>query len=114
MDARRRFLEDNEYFLTDEFSASVRSLHYGVAEQLGEAIDNTIYQIGYDIEGVNEWGIHVDYREETYYFCILIDRIDEHMIGFIDMELIDVDKYLDLINLNRQLNESLEVISCDN
>lgn len=113
MDARQKFLEDNEYFLTDEFSEAVRSLYYGLAEHLGEAIDNTIYQVGYDIQGVNEWGIHIDFEGETYYFCLLIDRIDEHMIGFIDMEQIDVDKYLDLINLNRQLNESLEVIGCD-
>lgn len=110
MDARQKFLEDNEYFLTDEFSEFVRSMYYGLAEVLGEAIDNTIYQIGYGMDGVQEWGIHVDFQGETYYFCILIDRVDENMVGFIDMKFIDVDKYLDLINLNRQLNESLEVI----
>lgn len=111
MDARQKFLEDNEYFLTDEFNEFVRGIPYELAELLGESIDNTIYQIGYEEYGTKEWGIHIDYRSDTYYFCLLIDRIDPNMVGFIDIKHIDVDQYLDLINLNRQLNESLEITS---
>jgi hypothetical protein len=48
MDARQKYLEENDYHLSDQFSQAIQSMNMELAGMLGDAIDNTIYQIGYD------------------------------------------------------------------
>lgn len=104
MDARQKYLEDNDYHVSDQFSEEVRSMGMELASALGDAIDNTIYQIGYDEMEFCDWGIRVEYLGDTVYFCLRIAKADSNDVLFDNIRRITLDEYLDLINLNRHLD----------
>lgn len=107
MDARQKYLEDNDYHVSDQFSEEVRRMGMELAGALGDAIDNTIYQIGYDEMEFCDWGIRVECRGQMVYFCLRIAKADTNDVLFDSVRRITLDEYLDLINLNRHLDEHI-------
>ena len=107
MDARQKYLEENDYHLSDQFSQAIQSMNMELAGMLGDAIDNTIYQIGYDEMEFCDWGIRVEYLGQMVYFSLRIARADSNDVLFDNLKRITLDEYLDLINLNRHLDEHI-------
>ena len=105
MDARQKYLEENDYHLSDQFSQAIQSMSMELASALGDAIDNTIYQIGDDEMEFCDWGIRVEYLGDMVYFSMRIAKAEGNCVLFDNVKRITLDEYLDLINLNRHLYE---------
>ena len=107
MDARQKYLEENDYHLSDQFSQAIQSMNMELAGMLGDAIDNTIYQIGYDEMEFCDLVIRIEYLGQMVYFGLRIAKADSNDVLFDNVKRITLDEYLDLINLNRHLDEHI-------
>jgi hypothetical protein len=54
-----------------------------------------------------DWGIRVEYLGQMVYFSLRIAKADSNDVLFDNVKRITLDEYLDLINLNRHLDEHI-------
>ena len=107
MDVRQKYLEENDYYLSHEFSEFIRLMGADVSSIICDTIDNTIYQIGNSKFAPCDWGMRIEIKGTTNYFCLRVGRAHTNDVIFDGMRRISLDEYLDLMNLNRYFDEHL-------
>jgi len=100
MESQLKSIKDKIYDIEDGYAISLEEMPPGLAYTIAVHIENNLPEVKVNDFTTYVYGGHVDYRSETYFFAFEIMHATGEYPTLTDVSLIEMDDYLDLINLN--------------
>ena len=101
MELRQKYIEAKGYDVTEDFMDSFGEINLPLAIEIAKHIEQCFIPIPNDTITSHVMGGVTSYLDEQITFAIEIIKFDENdFLILSDIKLIDMDDFLDLINLN--------------
>ena len=109
MGLRQKYIEAKGYDVTDDFMESFTEINLPLAMELAKHIEPCVIPIPQDLITSHVMGGIIIYNEEPVPFAIEVIQLDEaDFLILSDIKLIEMDEFLDLINLNLYIKKDDE------
>ena len=107
MDAKPRFIKEAGYDIAEEFVETLQQLDIRTGIKIAKFIEKNVDNIPTSkLTSTVIGGVVIDDDGEPITFALEVLKIkeQEEIIILSDIQLVSMDEYLDLLNLNKQLN----------
>jgi hypothetical protein len=105
MDVKRRYIKEAGYDVDDNFVEQLQGLDIRTGIKIAKFIENNVIKIPNNrLVSTVLGGVVVDDDNNPVTFVVEIIKDSSPHTILSDLKLIEMDEYLDLINLNKKLN----------
>jgi len=107
MDAKPRFIKEAGYDIAEEFVETLQQLDIRTGIKIAKFIEKNVGNIpASKLTSTVIGGVVIDDDGDPITFALEVLKIkeQEEIIILSDIQLVSMDEYLDLLNLNKQLN----------
>jgi len=107
MDAKPRFIKEAGYDIAEEFVETLQQLDIRTGIKIAKFIEKNVGNIPTSkLTSTVIGGVVIDDDGDPITFALEVLKIkeQEEIIILSDIQLVSMDEYLDLLNLNKQLN----------
>jgi len=105
MDAEQKFTLANSYEVDQNFIDKIKGVPISVSLSVAKLIDDCLLNIPHNNDDSQVHGGVVHYKKEAFFFSIEIFYRKDESPYLMDFNLVDSDKYLDLILNNLHLKK---------
>lgn len=105
MDVKQRYIRESGYDVAEEFVETLQTMDIRTGIKIAKYIEKNVHRVKDSslISTVLEGMIMDDNKQPLTFALELIKNNSRHII-LSDLQLISMDEYLDLLNLNKKLN----------
>lgn len=100
MELALKYIKEKTYDIEEGYAISLEEMPPGLAYSIAVHIENNIPEVPVNDYTTYVYGGHVQYNKQPYAFAFEIMHATGEYPTLTDVTLIDIDEYLDLINLN--------------
>lgn len=101
MGLKRRFIKDSGYFAEDDFLDAMDNMDSDLAIKIALYIEENVTDIPPNKLTTYVLGGVVNHENHAYTFILEILNEGDGLVTLTDFDFIDMNEYLDLINLNQ-------------
>mgnify|MGYP003643448024 FL=1 len=106
MESQLKYIKDKTYDIEDGYVLSLEEMPPGLADTIAVYIENNIPDVAVNDLTTYIYGGHVSYYSEVYFFAFELMKASGEYPTLTDLSLINLDEYLDLINLNLHIKSN--------
>lgn len=100
MDLQLKHIKDSDYKVEEFFLESMGKLPLSLAFAISVYLDDNLPELKENLLTTHILGGRITYKESPFYFVVEILYDEDQVLTFTDIMEIDMDEYLDLMNLN--------------
>lgn len=100
MDLQLKHIKDSEYKVEEFFLESMGKLPLSLAFAISVYLDENLPELKENLLTTHILGGRITHKESPFYFVVEILYDEDQVLTFTDIMEIDMDEYLDLMNLN--------------
>ena len=100
MDLQLKHIQDSEYKVEEFFLESMGKLPLSLAFSISVYLDENLPELKENLLTTHILGGRIIYKNLPFYFVVELLYDEEQILTFTDIMEIDMDEYLDLMNLN--------------